>query len=66
MQYFVKLLLLGLENPVLLFGFCAPTEHPTRSWKRKELYKKPCILQYTAILDQSEKERLLYIRMLPY
>lgn len=61
MQYFVKLLLLGVEKPVLLFGFCAPTEHPPLSWKKKELHKKPCILQYTTILDQSEKDRLLYI-----
>ena len=56
MQYFVKLLLLGLENPALLFGFCAPTEQPPHAWKRKELDNKPSILQYTAILNQSDKD----------
>ena len=61
MQYFVKLLLLGSERPALLFGFCAPTEQPPHSWKKKELYTKLSLLQYTAILDQSEKDRLLDI-----
>jgi len=61
MQYFVKLLLLGLENPALLFGFCAPTEQPPHAWKRKELDNKPSILQYTAILNQSDKDSLLNI-----
>lgn len=61
MKYFVKLLLLASEPPDLLFGFCAPTEQPSRSWKRKEFDKKLSILQYTAILDQSEKDRLLGI-----
>lgn len=61
MKYFVKLLLLASEPPALLFGFCAPTEQPSHSWKRKEFDKKLSILQYTAILDQSEKDRLLGI-----
>lgn len=61
MQYFVKLLLLGSKPPALLFGFCAPTEQPFRSWQRKELDKKLYLLQYTAILNQPEKDRLLDI-----
>jgi len=50
-----------VRDPTLLFGFCAPTEQPPHSWKRKELAKKLSMLQYTAILDQSEKDRLLDI-----
>lgn len=61
MKYFVKLLLLASEPPTLLFGFCAPTEQQSHSWKRKEWDKKLSILQYTAILDQSEKDRFLGI-----
>jgi hypothetical protein len=59
MQYFVKLLLFTVEDPTLLYGFCAPTEQQTYPWKSREPDKKLPILQYTAILDQSDKESLL-------
>lgn len=61
MQYFVKLLLLMEENPALLFGYCAPTEQLPYAWKRRKLDKELPILQYTAILDRSEKDSLLNI-----
>ncbi|NMA70067.1 MAG: hypothetical protein GX958_11725 [Desulfitobacterium sp.] len=61
MQYFVKLLLLKSNTPTLLFGYCAPTEQPPYAWKKKLFDKKLPIIQYTAILDKQEKNRLLDI-----
>ncbi len=61
MQYFVKLLLLMTKTPALLFGFCAPTEQLPYIWKRRKLDKELPILQYTAILEHSEKDWFLNI-----
>lgn len=61
MQYFVKLLVLNSKTPALLFGFCAPTEQAPYAWKIKKFDRKLPVLQYTAILDQSEKDKFLDI-----
>ena len=52
MQYFVKLLLVGLEKPVLLFGFCAPT------WKHRDVHFASVI----ASTDSSQKLIQAFLR----
>ena len=59
MNHFIKLLLLESNPSILLFGFCAPTEHFSYDWKIKKFDKKLPLLQLTAILSQVDKDIFL-------
>jgi len=63
LNYFIKLLILKKEEPILLYGFCAETEQPLYDWKRKEIGEKLKVLQYSTIVAEFEinefKKRLL-------
>jgi len=55
LNYFIKLLILIKEEPILLYGFCAETEQPIDEWKQKEIDKKLKLLQFSTIVDEFEK-----------